>query len=301
MKNCILLLASMFIAFSGSAQRYGVPNFKIVSDFTDKAFVKNIDGIAIDKRGYLYVPNFQQEGTIGIVDYFGKVSAFVTLPNEGVASGLTVDTISNTLYIADYKGKNIYKCDLNTKALTLFVHNNSFSSLKDILLTSNGNLYVTDQDNAVGTGSIWLVKPDGQVTLLESALGLTKGIALNNQQNILYITEELQRSELKQRNVLSFEIDAKGALSNKNTLATFTDFALAGIQVDNFGNIYLARNEKGVITILNSEGKVIREVTLLGKHPSAITFGGVDKKTVFVTVNDSLTVQTFRMPLLGQK
>ena len=301
MKNCILLLASLFIAFSGSAQRYGVPNFKIVSDFTDKAFVKNIDGIAIDKRGYLYVPNFQQEGTIGIVDYFGKVSAFVTLPNGGVASGLTVDSISNTLYIADYKGKNIYKCDLNTKALTLFVHNNSFSSLKDILLTSNGNLYVTDQDNTIGMGSIWLVKPDGQVTLLESSLGLTKGIALNNKQDILYITEELQRSELKLRNILSFEIDAKGTLSNKYRLATFTDFALAGIQVDKFGNIYLARSEKGVITILNPEGKVIREITLLGKHPSAITFGGIDKKTVFVTVNDSLTVQSFRMPLLGQK
>ncbi len=301
MKNCILLLASLLIAFSGNAQRYGVPNFKIVSDFTDKAFVKNIDGIAIDKRGYLYVPNFQQEGTIGIVDYFGKVSSFVTLPNGGVASGLTVDTIANTLYIADYKGKNIYKCDLNTKVLTLFVHNNSFSSLKDILLTSNGNLYITDQDNTIGTGSIWLVKPDGQVTLLESSLGLTKGIALNNKQDILYITEELQRNELKQRNVLSFEIDTKGALANKNTLATFIDFALAGIQVDNFGNIYLARSEKGVITILNPEGKVIREITLLGKNPSAITFGGIDKKTVFVTVNDSLTVQSFRMPLLGPK
>ena len=84
-------------------------------------------------------------------------------------------------------------------------------------------------------------------------------------------------------------------------MATFTDFALAGIQVDNFGNLYLARSEKGVITILNPEGKVIREITLLGKHPSAITFGGIDKKTVFVTVNDSLTVQSFRMPLLGQK
>ncbi|MEY5048643.1 MAG: hypothetical protein RLZZ175_2002 [Bacteroidota bacterium] len=301
MKNCILLLASLFIAFSGSAQRYGVPNFKIVSDFTDKAFVKNIDGIAIDKRGYLYVPNFQQEGTIGIVDYFGKVSSFVTLPEGGVASGLTVDTIANTLYIADYIGKNIYKCDLNTKVLTLFVHNNSFSSLKDILLTSNGNLYVTDQDNTIGTGSIWLVKPDGQVTMLESSLGLTKGIAINNQQDILYVTEEIQRSEQKLRNLLSFEIDSKGFLSNKTRFSTFFDFSLAGIQVDKFGNIYISRSEKGVITILNPEGKVIREITLLGKNPSAITFGGIDKKTVFVTVNDSLTVQSFRMPLLGQK
>jgi sugar lactone lactonase YvrE len=137
--------------------------------------------------------------------------------------------------------------------------------------------------------------------MLESSLGLTKGIAINNQQDILYVTEEIQRSEQKLRNLLSFEIDSKGFLSNKTRFSTFFDFSLAGIQVDKFGNIYISRSEKGVITILNPEGKVIREITLLGKNPSAITFGGIDKKTVFVTVNDSLTVQSFRMPLLGQK
>jgi len=302
MKSIICVFIALLNVVLANAQMYGVPNFKNVYEFTkNNEFTVGIEGPAVDKKGLIYVVNYQKEGTIGVVDYFGKVTKYLDLPEGSIGNSIVIDTLTNTMYIADYKGHKIYKCDMATKQLTVWAEDSRFNQPNDIVLRNNGDIYASDPDWNTGLGNIWLIKSDGRMELLESSMGATNGIAFSPDHKILYVTEEMQRNENKQRNIWAFDIDNMGRLENKRLLMRFTDFGLDGMKVDKWGNIYLARYGKGNITVINPKGFVIREIYLLGKKPTNLVFGGIDKKTVYVTMQDTGGVQAFRMPFLGLK
>lgn len=284
------------------AQRYGVPNFKIVSEFTEeKAFTEGIEGPAVDKKGYVYAVNYKTEGTIGVVDYFGKSSLFVTLPKGSIGNGIVIDTLTNTMYVADYTGHNILRINMDSKKIDTLVHNKNFNQPNDICRSASGNFYLTDPDWSAGTGQLWLVTKDNVVTLLEAAMGATNGIAISPDGTTLYVTEKMQRDEKALLNIWAYDILADGKVDNKRLFFQFHDFDLDGMKIDRNGNMYVCRHGKGSVAIISPEGQMLREIFLFGQKPSNIVFGGIDKKTVYVTVQDKGQIQSFRMPLLPKK
>jgi sugar lactone lactonase YvrE len=73
-----------------------------------------------------------------------------------------------------------------------------------------------------------------------------------------------------------------------------------GMKCDASGNLFVTRYDKGVIAIISPQGKLIREVQMKGKKTSNITFGGKDKKTCFVTLQDRKCVEIFRSETAGK-
>jgi sugar lactone lactonase YvrE len=47
-----------------------------------------------------------------------------------------------------------------------------------------------------------------------------------------------------------------------------------GMRCDIKGNLYITRFGKGMVVIASPEGKVIREISLVGKRPTNIAIGG---------------------------
>jgi sugar lactone lactonase YvrE len=47
------------------------------------------------------------------------------------------------------------------------------------------------------------------------------------------------------------------------------------------------------VAIISPEGKLIQEIKLAGKKPSNIAFGGANGRTIYITLQDNMNIETF--------
>lgn len=260
----------------------------------ENMFSTNIEGPNFDKAGNLYVVNFVKDGTVGkISTKDGSGEVFVTLPEGSVANSIQF-TSGGDMLLADFKGHNVLKVDMQTRAISVYAHSDRFNQPNDICINREDRVFASDPDWKNGTGQLWRVDKDGKTTLLAENMGTTNGITLSPDEKTLYVNESVQRK------VWKFDVDAEGNISNKRLFAEFPDFGFDGMKCDKAGNLYLTRYGKGTIVVLSPEGKQLREIALKGKSCSNLVFGGKDGKTVFVTLQDRKCMEMFRVEIAGK-
>jgi len=268
--------------------------FYIAKDFTgENLFTTNCEGPSVDPYGNLFVVNFQRDGTIGLVHPDGKVELYVTLPDGSTGNSIQFDKTGNML-IADFSGHNILKVDSKTKKVSVFSHSEQFSQPNDICINKRGQLFASDPNWKESTGKLWRIDTSGKAVLLKEKMGTTNGIELSPDEKTLYVNESVQRT------IWTFDVDAKGNISNKRKFIDFPGFGMDGMKCDKEGNLFVTRYDKGVIAVISPQGKMIREVQMKGKKTSNITFGGKDGKTCYVTLQDRKCVETFRSETAGR-
>src|SRR5436305_933728 len=133
----------------------------------------------------------------------------------------------------------------------------------------------------------------GKVTLAAGRMGTSNGLEVSPDCKMVYVRE------IVQRNAWAFHVGKDGALSNKRLLKKFDDHGFGGMRCDVDGNLYIARYGKGTVAVLSPQGKVLREVDVLGKSPSNLCFGGPDGRTVYVTEVDKRRLVQFRVDRPG--
>lgn len=259
-----------------------------------KSFTTGAEGPAVDKDGTLYAVNFDHEGTVGMVTPTGQASIFVELPNKSVGNGIRFNS-KGVMCIADYTNHNILKVDMGTKQVSVFAHEDSMSQPNDIAIDSKDRLYASDPNWKAGTGRIWTIGTDGKVTLLEDNMGTANGIEVSPDEKTLYVNESVQRK------VWAYDLSGDGKISNKRLLIQFPDFGMDGMRCDTKGNLYICRHGKGTVAKVSPDGQLLTEITLLGKLPSNIAFGGKDGRTAFVTLQDQQNIESFRVDLPGRE
>jgi gluconolactonase len=280
-----LLLIVPSVAFSQNYQ---------ATDFTkENLFSENIEGPNFH-NGILYVVNYQKDGTIGAVKEDGSVELFVTLPEGSIANAIQFDKKGGML-LADFKGHNILKVDMKSKAISVFAHDDFFNQPNDICINKQGQLFASDPNWKEGTGKLWRIEPDGRTVLLKENMGTTNGITLSPNEKILYVAESVQRK------IWAFNVDPIGSISNQKLFASFEDFGLDGMKCDRKGNLYVTRYGKGTIEIFSPLGKILHEVKMKGLKTSNLNFGGKDGKTCYVTLQDRKCVEVFRSEVGGKK
>jgi sugar lactone lactonase YvrE len=255
-------------------------------DFTKEfIFTKGIEGPATDSKGNLYAVNFNQEGTIGIVDESGICKLFATLPEGSIGNGIRFDKDDN-MYIADYTKHNILLIKKGMSEAVVYAHDSTMNQPNDIAISESGILYASDPNWEKETGNLWMVS-NKKFTLLEKNMGTVNGIEVSPNGKKLYVNESIQRK------IWVYDIKNDGSIHNKKLFTSFEDFGLDGMRCDKNGNLYVCRFGKGTVVVLSPSGKVIREVILKGKNPTNITFGVNNQKQCFVTVSDRGCFETF--------
>ncbi len=256
------------------------------------SFTAGIEGPACDAAGNLYVVNLMKEGDIAKITPTGKTEVFVTLSAKSVGNGIVFDH-AGTMFVADYVGHNVLKIDPKTKAVTVFAHEPTMNQPNDLAIALDGTLYASDPSWSKGTGQVWRIGTDGKVTKVASDMGTTNGIDVSPDGKTLYVNESVQK------NIWAFPIKADGTLGEKRLLKKFDDFGFDGMRCDVDGNLYIARYGKGTVVKLSPEGKVLKEIDVLGKTPSNICFGGPDGRTAYVTEVEHRRVVQFRVDRPG--
>lgn len=293
MKPLSLTLMLICSVLFTNAQDANTPLFKASAFTALNGFTRGIEGPAVDRSGILYVVNFAKQGTIGQVKPDGSASLFVELPGGSIGNGIRFDSKGNML-IADYTNHNILKVNMLTKEISVFAHNSNMSQPNDIAIDSKDRLYASDPNWAAGTGRIWRIDTNGKTTKLDS-MGTANGIEVSPDNKFLYVNESVQRK------VWVYNLSAKGEVSNKRLFHEFPDFGMDGMRCDIDGNLYITRHGKGTIAKLSPSGKLLTEITLAGKLPSNIAFGGKDGRTAFITLQDKGNVESFRVDKPGRE
>lgn len=287
----LFLLCLGFILFS-NAQTTTKMLYQATDLTGEHLFTAGIEGPAADKDGNLFVVNFQKEGTIGIIRPGYAPELFVTLPDGSTGNGIRFNQKGEML-VVDYTGHNILKINAATKTISVFAHEATMNQPNDIAITSSGIIFASDPNWKDSTGNLWRIDQDGKVTLLEKNMGTTNGVEVSPDQKHLYVNESVQR------NVWVYDLDEHGNISGKKLFYHFSDFGLDGMRCDKNGNLYIARYGKETVAVLSASGKLLREITLKGSKPTNVTFGGSDRKTVYVTLQDRGAIEYFLVSVPG--
>lgn len=258
-----------------------------------KSFPSGVEGPAVSASGTIYAVNFGKQGTIGQITPQGEASLFVTLPAGSIGNGIRFNS-KGDMFIADYTKHNILKVDMATKEVSVFAHNPKMSQPNDIAIDSKDRFYASDPNWKAGAGRIWRIDTMGKFKLLDT-MGTANGIEVSPDDKLLYVNESVQRK------VWVYDLSADGDVSNKRLFHEFPDFGMDGMRCDVDGNLYIARHGKGTVVKLSPAGKVLQEITLIGKLASNVAFGGKDGRTMYVTLQDKGNLESFRVDKPGRE
>ncbi|MBC3765711.1 SMP-30/gluconolactonase/LRE family protein [Neptunicella marina] len=291
MNKTTLFLAGLILSTQGVNAAIPEQQAKLFGEAGQ--FTKGIEGPAVDASGQLFAVNYQQQGTIGQIDINGNASLYLTLPEGSTGNGIRFDK-SGFMYVADYSGHNVLKIDPKDKSIRVHAHNEAMNQPNDIAITDNGVIYASDPNWKENSGQLWMVAPDGKTTLLEKSMGTTNGVEVSPDNKRLYVNESVQR------NVWVYDIQPDNTLANKRLFYKFDDHGMDGMRTDEIGNLYIARYGAGLVVVLSPKGELIEQIKLTGQHPTNVAFGGKDGKQVFVTLQQTQVVNTFRSQFAGR-
>lgn len=272
-------------------------NFVLQDLVSDGVFTQGIEGPAVDERGNLYAVNYRREGTIGVVRVQGnhksQSAKLLQLPEGSIGNGIRFNA-EGEMFVADYAGHNVLKIDPASQRVEIYAHDARMHQPNDLAIAASGIIYASDPNWSGNSGQLWRIDLDGQATLLEANMGTTNGIEISHDERLLYVNESVQRR------IWVYDLDARGGISNKRLFHQYHDFGLDGMRCDSEGNLFVARYGAGRVDMLSPQGDVIREVKLVGKFPTNVAFGGVDGRSMYVTLQQRGAIETFRVPRAGR-
>jgi sugar lactone lactonase YvrE/enterochelin esterase-like enzyme len=210
----------------------------------------------------------------------GKVSEFVADGKRPNGQAFGPD---GRLYTVTGGEQKILAYDASGKATTIAegIRGN------DIVVASNGNIYVTEPNvPAVDASNIWLIKPNGEKKVVDSGLRYANGITLSPDQTLLYV------ADYRSHWVYSYQLQADGTPQFKQQyywihVADTADAAQSdGIRVDRDGRLYVTT--KLGIQVCDQAGRVNAIIPTPNGRVANVSFGGEDFDTLYATCGDKV-------------
>lgn len=160
-----------------------------------------------------------------------------------------------------------------------------FNEPNDVIVRGDGNIYFTDPrysndpDGGQDKLAVYRLPPGAAVDgaqRLAFDFNKPNGIALSPDGNTLYVVDN------GDGRLLGASLNADGTLNGAFQKVADTDGG-DGMAVDDRGNLYVAATAG--ILVFNNTGAPLGTITIPQGAPSNCTFGGSDRKTLFITSN----------------
>lgn len=245
------------------------------------------EGPADDGHGNLYfsdIPN----ATIRRVAADGQLTVFTDQSNR--ANGLMFSR-TGELIACEMSGR-LVAWDVEAKTRRVLAEEyggKPFNAPNDLVLDSHGGVYFTDpafgapQPPPQGTMGVYYYDGKGNVTRVAEDLPAPNGILLSPDERTLYLLPSGEPT------MWAYEVTEPGKLGRRTEfcrLAGRGQFSGAdGATLDTQGNLYIT-SQLG-IQVFDSAGKALGVIEL-PEQPANVTFGGPDRKTLYVTARTSL-------------
>lgn len=196
------------------------------------------------------------------------------------SNGLAIDT-SDQLIVADQKNKQITRVDSGNAAMVETIVGPGNFKPNDLIVRSDGNIYFSDPDTGFYRTSF-----EGAVGEPYKDVSRPNGVVLSPDENTLYV------GDVGNKQIHAFSLDQDGNVMNGSVFVTATNTTVDGLAVDCAGNLY-AGTSNGVEVFSPSAEPL--GIIPTGEASNA-TFGGSDRKTLYVTSRALLKYVTLAVP-----
>jgi gluconolactonase len=228
----------------------------------------------------------------------GPDGAFYVCNNGGFAWRLEENLFRPAMASSDYVTGRIERVDPRTGAVSvLYDHcaSNKLHGPNDIVFDTHGGFYFTDlgktrardRDNGV----IYYALADGSRIVEVAYPALTpNGIGLSPDETVLYV------AETEPARVWAFDIAEPGVVKKQGWPSPHGGRLLIGLEgfqrfdslaVEASGNVCVATLISGCISVISSDGRLLRQVPMGDPVTTNICFGGPDLRTAYVTLSGS--------------
>lgn len=216
---------------------------------------------------------------------FDAPSSFSTFrAPSSKSNGLAVDA-KGQLVACEGASRRVTRTKSNGSIEVLADHYQGyrFNAPNDVIVRSDGTVYFTDPDYTVaGPKELWFqgvyrIEPDKTLSLVADDMDKPNGIALSPDESTLYVSDEAAGF------LRAYDLAPNGIASNARKIAEVPN--ADGFAVDDRGNLYVSSTHE--IVVLRPDGTV-RGTIPMPKQPSNCTFGGTDRKTLFIAAQDTL-------------
>ncbi len=157
----------------------------------------------------------------------------------------------------------------------------------DIAVRADGCLYVTAPgNNNPASNFVWLVRANGEKTVVDSGMKFPNGVTLSPDQSLLYVCDT--RSHW----VYSYQLQADGTLRYKQKYDhlhqpdTADESGADGMRCDRDGRLYVAT--KMGIQVCDQTGRVNCILPTPNGRVANLCFGGANFDTLFATCGDKV-------------
>jgi gluconolactonase len=232
------------------------------------------EGTAADKAGNVYFQDIPASKTYRVTVQGGKPELVSTRAQR--ASGACFGANGDRYEVAG-GSKQVIRYSADGSATV--IGNNIAGN--DLVVSHNGNVYVTAPDGVERPGKIYLIRPGGQPLVVDSGLKFVNGICLTPDQTQLYAAESATHW------IWIYSILPDGTLVNKQRFGWLhvpDDKENAwpdGMKCDSSGLLYVATNSG--IQIMDQLGRVNAILPSPGGQPSNLCFGGKDFGVLYVS------------------
>ena len=242
---------------------------------------KFTEGPAVNAKGEVFYNDVPSSKTYKIA-LDGAVSEFIADSKKGDGQSFAPD--GRLIAVAGGVEKILaYDASGNVKEIASGFRGN------DLVVARNGNMYVTDPNWSganTNTSKVWLIKPSGEKTIVDTGLRFSNGITLSPDQTLLYVADS--RSHW----VYSYQVQPDGTLQHKQRYYhlhvpdTAEDSGADGLEVDRDGRLYVA-TRLGV-QVCDQAGRVNCIIPTPNGKLSNMVIGGANFDTLFATCGDKV-------------
>ena len=248
-------------------------------------------------------PSFDRKGVLHFVDWDarniyrvtpdGQVSEFVH--TGGVPTGSKFHR-NGHLYVAD---GDLGILDISPaggiRVVAAEHEGRRFRGPNDLVFAFNGDLYFTDPKGSGAdspVGNVYLVRADGRVELFAGGFQFPNGVALSTAGDTLYLAETIPNR------IWAFELGRDGHEKSRRVFAQLEGgLGPDGMAFGQDGNLYVAHFGKGVVAVINPDGKVVAELPAGGMKPTNVAFW---ETSLYVTDVDRRQVTRLDVGVRGQ-
>jgi gluconolactonase len=238
------------------------------------------EGPAADAQGNVYFTDIPNNRILKW-SLDGTLSTF--LESSQGANGLYFDKAGNLL-ACQGGGRRLVSISPTGQVTVLAdkYDGKAFNSLNDLWIDPKGGVYLTDPRYGSREGMeqdgehVYYLTPDrAKVIRVVSDMVRPNGVIGTPDGKTLYVADHGGNK------TFVYAINENGTLTDKKL---FAPQGSDGMTIDNEGNVYLTSR---VVTVYNKDGQKIEEIKV-AEEPANVTFGGPDRKTLFITARTSL-------------
>jgi gluconolactonase len=257
------------------------------------------EGPAADAKGNVYFSDIPAD-KIYMVDVAGKLSVFTEKSNH--ANGLMFNS-KGELVACEMDGQIVaYDIASKKKRTVIDKHDgNRFNAPNDLVVDKQDGVYFTDPSfrapKPMPQKKLGVYYTDGKtVTRLIDNLPNPNGVLLSTDEKTLYVFPT------GQADMMAYPIEAPGKIGKGKVFCSLKQPAgkkgtgADGATIDTKGNLYIT-SAIG-LQVFDPSGKLLGVISI-PEQPSNCAFGGVNRKTLYVTARKSL--YTIPMEVTGHR